>query len=56
MMVLVSEVLEHFGWIYSPLNLANIKTQKFKFVQNTAPDNHRVLNFMRNPYWRIFLP
>ena len=24
--------------------------QKLKFVWNTAPDNQRVLNFMRNPY------
>ena len=54
-MVLVSEVLEHIGRIYSPLNLANMKSQKLKFVRNTAPDNQRVLNFMRNPYWHIFL-
>ena len=26
-----------------------------KFLWNTAADNLRVLNFMRNPYWRIFL-
>ena len=54
-MALVSEVLEHIGRIYSPLNLANMKIQKFKFVRNTAPDNQRVLNFTHNPYWRIFL-
>ena len=54
-MVLVSEVLERIGRIYSPLNLANMKSQKLKFVRNTAPDNQRVLNFMRNPYSRIFL-
>ena len=45
-MVLVSEVLEHIGRI----NLANMKSQKLKFIRNTAPDNQRVLNFMRNPY------
>ena len=54
-MVLVSEVLERIGGIYSPFNLANMKSQKLKFVRNTAPDNQRVLNFMRNPYWHIFL-
>ena len=54
-MALVSEVLEHIGRIYSPLNLANVKSQKLKFVRNTTPDNQRVLNFMRNHYWRIFL-
>ena len=31
-MVLVSDVLEHIGRIYSPLNLANIKFQKLKCV------------------------
>ena len=41
--------------MYSPLNLANKKSQKLKFVRNSAPDNHRVLNFTRNPYWRIYL-
>ena len=54
-MALVSEVLKHIGRIYSPLNLASINIQKHKFVWNTAPDNQRVLNFMRNPYCRIFL-
>ena len=54
-MFLVSEVLEHIGRIHSPLNLANMKGRKLKFVWNTAPDNQRVLNFMHNPYWRIFL-
>ena len=54
-MALVLEVLEHIGRIYSPLNLASMKIQKHKFVWNTAPDNQRVLNFMRNPYCRIFL-
>ena len=29
--------------------------QKLKFVWNTALDSQRVLNFMRNLYWRIFL-
>ena len=48
-MVLVSDVLKHIVRIYSPLNLANIKIKKIKFVRNTAPDNQRVLNFMRNP-------
>ena len=41
-MVLVSEVIEHIGMIgriYSPLNLANMKSKKLKFVRNTAPDN-----------------
>ena len=49
--VLVSDVLDHIGRIYSPLNLANIKIKKFKFVRNTcsAPDNQRVLIFMRSP-------
>ena len=54
-MVLISEVLEHIGRIYGPLNLANMKCQELKFVRNTAPDNQRVLNFMRNPCCRIFL-
>ena len=54
-MALVSDVLEHIGRIYSPLNLANMKIQRLKFVWHTAPDNQRVLNFMYNPYWRIFL-
>ena len=48
-MVLVLDVLDHIGRIYNPLNLANMKN---KIVRNTAPDNQRVLNFMRNPhYW-----
>ena len=51
-MVLVSDILDHIGRIASPLNL---KIQKLKFVRNTAPDNQRVLNFMRNSDWRIFL-
>ena len=54
-MVLVSDVLEHIGWINSPLSLANKKIQKLKFVRNTAPDNQSVLNFMYDPDWRIFL-
>ena len=49
-MVLILDVLEHIGRIYSPLNLANMQIQKLKFVGNTAPDNQKVLNFMRNPY------
>ena len=48
-MVLVSDILDHIGRIYNPLNLANMKIQKLKFVRNTAPDNHRVLNFLRSP-------
>ena len=32
-----------------------MKMQKLNFVRNTAPDNLRVLNVMRNPDWRIFL-
>ena len=54
-MVLVSDVLGHIGRIYSPLNLANMKIQKLKFVRNTTSDNQGVLNFMLNPDWRIFL-
>ena len=54
-MALVWEVLEHIGRIYSCLNLANMKSHKLKFGRNTAPDNQRDLNFMSNPYWRIFL-
>ena len=56
-MALVSEVLQQIGRIYSPLNMANMKSQKLKFVRNTAPDNQYqgVLNFMCNPYWHIFL-
>ena len=54
-MLLVSDVLDQIGRINSPLNLANMKIQKLKFVRNTATDNQRVLNFMRNPYWRISL-
>ena len=52
-MALISDIFECIGQIYSPLNLANMKIQKLKFVWNTAPDNCRVLNFMGNPYWRI---
>ena len=33
-MFLVSDVLEHIGRIYSPLNLASMKIKKLKFVQN----------------------
>ena len=40
---IVSEVLEHIGRIYSPLNLANMKMKKLPFFQNNAPDNQRVL-------------
>ena len=54
-MVLVSDVLDHIVRIYSPLNLANMKIQKLKFVRNTAPDNQRFLNFMPNHDCRIFL-
>ena len=32
-----------------------MKSQKLKFVWNTALDNQRVFNFTRNPNWRIFL-
>ena len=31
------------------------KIKKLKFFQNTVPDNQRVLTFMRNPDWHIFL-
>ena len=41
-MVFVSEAIEYIGRIYSPLNSANMKSQKLKFVWNTAPDNLRV--------------
>ena len=44
-MVLVSDILEHIGRIYSPLNLANMKIQKLKFVRNTASAGD----------WRIFM-
>ena len=40
-MALVLDVLKHIGRNYSPLNLANMKIYKLKFVQNTAPDNKR---------------
>ena len=40
-MALVSEVLDHIGRIYSPLNLAIMKSQKLTFFQNTAKDNQR---------------
>ena len=55
-MGLVSDLLDHIGRIYSPLNMANMKIHysKTKFIRN--PDNrigHRdnkgVLNLMRNP-------
>ena len=49
-MALVLDVLKHNGRIYSPLNLGNMKIKKLKLVGNTAPDNQRVLNLMRNPY------
>ena len=50
-MVLILDVLDHIRQIYNPLNLGNMKIQKFKFAWNTAPDNQRprVLNFMRIP-------
>ena len=35
-MVLVSDLLDYIGRIYSPLNLANMKIQKTKFVRNTG--------------------
>ena len=54
-MGLVLEFLEQIRRIYSTLNLANSKIQKLKFVWNSALDNQRVLNFMRNPYGCIFL-
>ena len=46
-MVLVSEIVKHIGRIYSPLNLANMKSQKLKFIRNTAPraDNAKGFNF-----------
>ena len=31
------------------VTLTNMKIQKLKIVPNTALDNQRVLNFMRNP-------
>ena len=54
-MSVVSDVLKHIGRIYSPFNLANIQIKKVKFVWNTAPDNRRVWNFMRNPSLCVFL-
>ena len=47
--VLVSDVLDHIRRIYSPLNLADMKLQKFRYVRNTASDDQRIFNFMRNP-------
>ena len=35
-MVLVSDLLDYTGRIYSPLNLANMKIRKTKFVRNTG--------------------
>ena len=32
-----------------------MKIQRLDFVRNTALDGQRVLNFMRNSEWRIFL-
>ena len=37
-MVLISDVLDHIGWINNPLNLGNMKIQKTQFVRNTALD------------------
>ena len=54
-MVLVSDVLDHIGRIYSPLILENTKIQKLKFVPNIALDNQRVLNFMQNPELLLFV-
>ena len=53
----VSDVLDHLGQIYSPLNLANMYIQKLEFVRNNAPDNQsqRVLNFMGNPKLALIL-
>ena len=56
-MFLVKEDLGHIGRIYTlelhlqliELGKLNMKIQKLKSVWNTAPDNLRVLNFMRNP-------
>ena len=45
-MVYVSDIRDHIGRIYSPLNLSNIKIKNLKFVQNTAQDNQRVLIFI----------
>ena len=35
-MVLVSDVLDHIGQIYSPLNLGNMKIQKLKTSRRPA--------------------
>ena len=43
-MVLISDILDLIGEMYSPLNLGNMKIQILKFVRNTAPDNQTVLH------------
>ena len=56
-MVLVSDLLDYIGQIFIPLNLANMKIQKAKFVRNTVSRIKRVLNLRRNPKLaHIFVP
>ena len=59
-MALVSDVLDYIGRIYSPgSNLSNMKFKNSNLSgipqRNSEPDNQKVLNFMRNPDWRMFL-
>ena len=39
-MVLVSDVLDHIGWIYSPLNLANVNIKKIKIAKGVFNNQH----------------
>ena len=42
-MILVSDILEYIGRIYSPLNLANMKIQKIQFCSEyREPDTKMV--------------
>ena len=50
MVVLVSDVVNHIGQIYSPLNLENMKIQKHKFVRNTAPGSKFI--FLEESPWK----
>ena len=58
-MVLVSDVLDHIGQIYSPLNLGNMKIQKLKTSRRPAEleDNYLKVvlhSFMFNIFGRDF--
>ena len=54
-MALVPEVPEHIFTDLPPPEIRKYEKSKHKFVRNHASDNLRVLNFMRNPYWHVFL-